>query len=123
MEENKENTVTVEEFEEHYVPLLNAAADLLLTHQEIPEDMDMGETLASIHFLSEQLEESLKNRVPQINALEDKIEKQKAQIRKLQETNQALFLKLGSRQPPEPAPPQEKPKKSFHEIKNIIDTL
>ena len=123
MEENNENAVTVEEFEEHYVPLLNAAADLLLTHQEIPEDMDMGETLASIHFLSEQLEESLKNRVPQINALEDKIEKQKAQIRKLQETNQALFLKLGSRQPTEPAPPQEKPKKSFHEIKNIIDTL
>lgn len=122
MAENNENAVTVEEFEEHYVPLLNAAADLLLTHPDIPEDMDMGETLASIHFLSEQLEESLKNRVPQINALEDKIEKQKAQIRKLQETNQSLFLRLGSRQQEAP-PPQEKPVKTFREIKTIIDAL
>ena len=122
MAENNENAVTVEEFEEHYVPLLNAAADLLLTHPDIPEDMYMGETLASIHFLSEQLEESLKNRVPQINALEDKIEKQKTQIRKLQETNQSLFLRLGSRQQEAP-PPQEKPVKTFREIKTIIDAL
>lgn len=119
-----EKSITVEEFKEKYVPILNEAADLIISHPEIPEEVDQAEILSSIKFLANELETSLEQRVPEIVRLQEKLERQNKQIKKLQETNQQLFLKVGSREaPPKPDAEQEKPKKSFAEIKAIIDNL
>lgn len=38
-------SITPEEFNEKYVPLLNAAADLIISHPEIPEDIEQSDIL------------------------------------------------------------------------------
>ena len=118
---DNENNLTVEEFREKYEPLLNVAADLIITHPDIPETVDQSETLSAIKLLQTELEQTLEGRVSAINELEDKIARQEKQIRKLQETNQQLFLKVGTKADPKPDP--KPPKKSFAEISAIINNL
>lgn len=119
-----EKSITIEEFKEKYIPVLNMAADLIISHPDIPEEVDQGEVLSSIKFLANELETSLEHRVPEIVQLQDKLDRQNKQIKKLQETNQQLFLKVGTRQEaPKLDDMQEKPKKSFAEIKALIDNM
>ena len=92
------NNLTVEEFREKYEPLLNVAADLIITHPDIPETVDQSETLSAIKLLQTELEQTLEGRVSAINELEDKISRQEKQIRKLKETKEKLFLKAGKKE-------------------------
>lgn len=120
-----EKSITIEEFKEKYVPMLNTAGDLIINHPDIPEEVNQGDVLSSIQFLASELEVSLKNRVPEIVKLQEAIERKDKQIKKLQETNQQLFLKVGSPKDPKQNPdnPQDKPKKTFQEIKAMMDSL
>ncbi len=117
-------TLTAEEFESKYIPILNAVAELVISHPEIPEDMDQSDLLGSITLLTSEMRNELTGRVPEIVALQDKIAKQAKQIVKLQDTNQILFLKQGNyRDPNELEEPVKPQKKSFDDIKRMIESL
>ena len=118
-------SVTSEEFEEKYVPLLNTVAELVISHPDIPEEVEQSDLLGSLTMLTNELRNGLTDRVPEFVRLQQELDKKNKQVNKLQETNQQLFLKVGNYQSPgkQPGGEEERPKKSFDEIKNIIENL
>ena len=120
---SEENTrLTPEEFKNTYEPVLDQIASLLITHPEIPEDVDQSELLAAINLCKTELEQTLEGRVEEINSLQQQISTKDRQVKKLQETNQQLFLKLGSQQIIQDPKPEVK-KKTFAEIGALINNL
>ena len=118
----EENRLTKEDFKEVYEPMLDQIAGLIITHQEIPEEVDQSELLAAINLCKAELEQTLENRVAEINTLQQQIATKDRQVKKLQETNQQLFLKLGS-QTPQPDPTPQPQRKTFAEIGALINNL
>jgi hypothetical protein len=117
-------SLTVEEFDEKYKPLLNTALDLMNTHQEIPDDVVQADVMGALIMMGNELSATLHNRVPEIVKLQDEIAKKDKTIAKLQDTNQQFFLKIGTLPDPNKKPEgEEKPKKSFAEIRAMIDRL
>ncbi len=117
-------SLSIDEFETKYLPQLNNAAELILSHPDIPEEIDQAEILGALNTLSGELRATLENRVPEIIKCQNKIAKLEKQNLKLQETNQQLFLRMGSQ--PDPAQQQENAepvKKSWEEIEAIIKGL
>ena len=125
MEGLEKKSVTAEEFEEKYVPVLNTVAELVISHPEIPEEVDQSDLLGALTMLTNELRDDLNDRVPEVVKLQDELAKKNKQILKLQETNQQLYLKVGSRPDPnkDPGAGEEKPKKTFAEIKAMIEKL
>lgn len=115
--------LTAEEFDQKYVPLLNRAGELIISHENIPDDVEQSEILSAITLLKTELEQSLNGRVTEVNELQLKVDAKDKQIRKLQETNQALFLKVGQKVEPPPDPDPKPAKLSFAEIRAKIDNL
>ncbi len=119
-----EPSITVEEYESKYIPLIDKAAELIMGHPDIPEDVDQSEVLSGIIALRKELDNSLHQRVPEQVKLQDEIERLKKQNDKLKDTNQQLFLQVG--RAPDPNKQQDDgkpPKRSFEEIKRMIDSL
>lgn len=124
MEGLEQKSVTAEEFEEKYVPVLNTVAELVISHPDIPEEVEQSDLLGALTMLTNELRNDLNNRVPEVVKLQDELTKKNKQVLKLQETNQQLYLKVGSR--PDPSKDQaneERPKKTFAEIKAMIEKL
>lgn len=124
MEGLEQKSVTAEEFEEKYVPVLNTVAELVISHPDIPEEVEQSDLLGALTMLTNELRNDLNNRVPEVVKLQDELAKKNKQVLKLQETNQQLYLKVGSRPDPSKDPSsEEKPKKTFAEIKAMIEKL
>ena len=124
MEGLEQKSVTAEEFEEKYVPVLNTVAELVISHPDIPEEVEQSDLLGALTMLTNELRNDLNNRVPEVVKLQDELAKKNKQVLKLQETNQQLYLKVGSRPDPSKDPNnEEKPKKTFAEIKAMIEIL
>ena len=120
----EKKSVSIEEFEEKYVPILNTVAELVISHPDIPEDVEQSDLLGSLTMLTMELRNGLNDRVPELVKLQEELVKKTKQVTKLQETNQQLFLKVGAYQDPDKKlDDPEKPKKSFDEIKAIISNL
>ncbi len=119
-----EPSITPEDFENKYMPLLNAAAELIMGHPEIPDEIDQADVLSGILLLQGELKNSLHNRVPEIVKLQDEVASLKKQNTKLQDTNHKLFLEVGKAPSPAKDEDDNKPvKKSFEEIKRMIESL
>lgn len=116
-------SITPEEFNEKYVPLLNAAADLIISHPEIPEDIEQSDLLTALNVMKTEMGNTLEHRVAEVNSLEDKLARKDKQIKKLQETNQQLFLKVGTKAETPPELDKKPVRKSFAEIGAIINNL
>ncbi len=119
-----EPSITAEDFESKYMPALNQAAELIMGHPEIPDEVDQAEVLSAILTLQTELKNSLHNRVPEIVKLQEEIERARKQNDKLKDTNQQLFLQVGKI--PDPAKQQDEgkpPKKTYAEIKRMLDSL
>ena len=117
-------SLTIEDFENKYLPRLNDAAELILSHPDIPEEIDQAEIVGALTTLSGELRATLVGRVPEILECQKKIPRLEKQNLKLQDTNQQLFIRMGT--PPDPAQQQDNvdpPKKSWDEIKDIIRSL
>lgn len=117
-------SLTIEDFESKYLPQLNNAAELILSHPDIPDEIDQAEILGALNTLSGELRADLEGRVPEIVKLQEKIARLEKQNLKLQDTNQQLFIKIGT--PPDPSKQKEDiepPKKSWEEIEAIIKNL
>ncbi len=118
------NSITVEEYDEKYKPLLNTVLDLMNTHPDIPEDVEQHEIISAVITMGNELSATLHNRVPEVVKLREEIAKKDRQINKLQETNQQLYLRVGALPNANQSQEgQEKPKKSFDEIKAMIDRM
>ena len=59
-------SLTIEDFENKYLPRLNDAAELILSHPDIPEEIDQAEILGALTTLSGELRATLEGRVPDI---------------------------------------------------------
>lgn len=118
-------SLTVEEYEAKYKPLLNQALDLLNTHSDIPEEVVQSDVISAVITMGNELSATVNGRVPEIVKLQEEIAKKNKQISKLQETNQQLFLKVGNYQDPSKKTddPDDRPKKSFSEIKAMIENM
>ena len=116
-------SITPEEFNEKYVPLLNAAADLIISHPEIPEDIEQSDILTALNVMKTEMGNTLEHRVAEVNSLEDQLARKDKQIKKLQETNQQLFLKVGTKVETPPEQDKKSARKSFAEIGAIINNL
>lgn len=117
-------SVTIEEFEEKYIPVLNTVAELVISHPDIPEEVEQSDLLGALTMLTNELRNELNGRVPEFVKLQDELAKKNKQVIKLQETNQQLYLKVGTYPDPSKKPEgEDKPKKSFAEIKAMIDKL
>ena len=117
-------SVSAEEFEEKYVPTLNTIAELMISHPDIPEEIQQSDLLGSLTTLTNELRNGLNNRVPELVKLQEEVSKKQKQILKLQETNQQLFLRVGSyKDPSEKKDEFDRPKKSFDEIKAMIENM
>ena len=117
-------SMTKEEFETVEVPRLNTIAELLSSHPDIPEEVDLGELQGALSTLANELRSSVTNKVPEIVKLQTDIDKKDKQIRKLQESNQQLFLRIGTAPDPTKQPDTaEKPKLSWGDIGRIIDNM
>lgn len=120
----EQKSVSKEEFEEKHVPVLNTIAELVLSHPDIPEEVQQADLLGTLTMLTGELRNGLEGRVPELVKLQEEVAKKNKQVLKLQETNQQLFLRVGSYQDPNAKPDDvERPKKSFDEIKAIIENL
>ena len=116
-------SITPEEFNEKYVPLLNAAADLIISHPEIPEYIEQSDILTALNVMKTEMGNTLEHRVAEVNSLEDQLARKDKQIKKLQETNQQLFLKVGTKVETPPEQDKKPARKSFAEIGAIINNL
>ncbi len=119
-------SITVEQYENTVSPLLDIAAQLIMDHPDIPDHVDQAEVLGSILTLKKEMNASLRNRVPEQVKLQEEIDRLKKQADKLKDTNNQLFLLVGKQ--PDPSQqqandPNAKPKRSFAEIKQMIDAL
>ena len=66
-------SLTIEDFESKYLPQLNNAAELILSHPDIPDEIDQAEILGALNTLSGELRADLEGRVPEIVKLQEKI--------------------------------------------------
>lgn len=124
MEGLEPRSVTKEEFEEKYSPLINTIAELVISHPDIPEEVEQSDLLGAITLLKTELSNQLNGRVPEFVKLQDELAKKNKQVTKLQETNQQLYLKVGSIPDPSKNPMNTEPqKKSYAEIKSMIENL
>ena len=115
--------LTKEVFEEKYLPMLNQIGELIINADDVPEDVDTTELLAAVNLVKGELSATFEDRVAEISNLKAENEALRRKNTRLQETNQGLFLKLGSQpQTPPPADPPPK-KKGWGEIKSMIDNL
>jgi len=121
----EDRSMTIEDYEGKYLPLLNTALDLMNTHQDIPEEVDQSDIISALITMKKELGATLHNRVPEFVKLQEDMARKDKQIRKLQETNQQLYLKVGNTPEPgkNPDEPDKPPKKSWEEIKAMIDKI
>ncbi len=119
-----EPSITVEEFDSKYANLIDKTAELIMGHPDIPEEVDQSEILSGIIILKKELENSLHNRVPEAVKYQEEIERLKRQNDKLKDTNQQLFLQVGRAPDPSKQTDEGKPpKRSFEEIRRMLDSL
>lgn len=123
MEGFEPKSITAEEFEEKHVPLLNTIAELVMSHDDVPEEVEQADLLGALTTLTTELRASLTGRVPEHVKLQEELARKEKQVRKLQETNQALFLKVGSPADKAQDVNAEKPKKTFDEIREMINRM
>lgn len=119
-------SITVEEYESKVAPLLDIAAELIMGHPDIPDEVDQSEVLSSLLTLKKEMNNSLHNRVPEHVKLQKEIERLHKQNDKLKDTNNQLFLLVGKVPDPNQQQgndPNAKPKRTFAEIKQMIDAL
>lgn len=120
-----ENKLTAEEFEERYVDKLDTIAGLIMSHPEIPEEVDDGALIGVITTVREELSASLNNRVPEIVKLNQELEKLKSHNKRLQTLNQELYMKASKAAPDPAADPANEtpPKLTYDEIKRKIESI
>jgi|GEM_PF-6252292 len=119
-----ERSLTKEAFESVEVPRLNTIAELLSSHPDVPEDVDLGELQGALSTLANELRSSVTNKVPEIVKLQTAIEKKDKQIVQLQNANQQLFLRIGTQPDPAKQPDnEEKPKLSWADIARKLNDM
>jgi len=120
-----DKSLSAEDFSTNYIPKINAIADLIISHPDIPDDLNQADLLGALTIVTKELGNDLNGRVPEINRLQSENEKQKKQILKLQEMNQQFYLQLGTKTNNEQAnaAPAEKPKKNWAQIKAEMESI
>ena len=123
-EQSTSNSLTVELFENKFVPILNSISELIISHPDIPEGVEQADLLGILSSVTTEMRNVANNRVPELVKRDEQIARKDNQIKKLQETNQQLYLKVGTY--PDPNKKNEDdtpPKKTFAEIKAMIEKL
>lgn len=117
----EKESLRIEDYESNIKEKMNQIADLVISHPEIPDEYDQGELVAVIQQVGLELKQTLENKVPEINRLQNEIDKQKKQIEKLKDTNQQLYLKSTTVQQRDIEPEvKEPPKPDWEEIKAFM---
>lgn len=121
----EEARIKLDDYNDKIKDRLETIGSLIISHPEIPDDIDQSELLTTIRIVGDELEKVLENRVPEINTLNAKIENLKHQNDKLKETNQKLFLSVKEVQKEDVKPmiETEKPKPSWEQIKSFISNM
>jgi Skp family chaperone for outer membrane proteins len=129
---DEEKSLSLEEFENTYVKRLNAISDVLNTSPDaIPDGVEQFELMNTITIVTAEMRKSLSARVPEITRLQKELAATQASLKKTQETNQQLNLRVSRQLERELAhaasgkeeEEKEKPPLSFAQIKHLIDGM
>ncbi len=125
MAEDRDIGLTKEIYEGSYVPTINTIGELILSHPEIPDGVQQADLLTTLSTMAEEMRTVVDGKLPAVEKLEKELDKSKKLIRQLQDTNQKLFLDLKTKQNTAMQSAGQEPpkKKSFDEIKRMIDGL
>jgi hypothetical protein len=93
MEMGDNVSITSEEFENVYIPRLNAISTILnVTPEAIPDEFDQYELMNTMTQLTTELRNSINSRVPEIESRNKKIASLEDSLKKTQDTNQKLNI-------------------------------
>jgi hypothetical protein len=88
----EEKSITLDEYKDVYAPKLDTIRELILSHQDIPDDVQQSEVLIALDSTRKELERSLNARIPEIDELNKKVASLEKLNRSLQNTTQEYYL-------------------------------
>lgn len=117
-----DKSLTADEFKTKIKDNLEAIGQVLMRHDDYPEDVSQSELVSVLTTVSHELEVSLENRVPEIVKLNETIAKKDKHIKQLEATNHDLFLRVSAEPNPQAMTQPEAPQvKSWTQIQAEIN--